>query len=136
MSKAIGIDFGLKRSGISISDTSQIIATPLITIDSNQIYNYLEQLFIDENINVIIIGSSVNLDGTPTDSSNIIIKFTKRLRTLYPLKKICNVDERYTSKIASRAIIDMGVKKKNRRIKSLIDKISATIILQDYLSYK
>ena len=136
MKKAIGLDYGQKRVGVSISDSSQIIATGLTTVINQNIFHFLNNLFLEEEIDTIVVGYSKNLDGTDSDISTEIENFICKLNTNYPTKKIRTVDERYTSKIAFRSMIDSGVKKQKRRKKSLIDEVSATIILQDYLSYK
>ena len=136
MSKAIGIDYGTKRVGISISDSSQLIASGLTTVVNKNIFQFLCELFNKQDIDTIVIANARNLDGTNTDISLEIEKFTTKLKIKYPNKQICMIDERFTSKIAFQSIIDSGVKKEKRKDKSLIDEVSATIILQDYLSYK
>ena len=136
MKKAIGLDYGQKRVGVSISDSSQIIATGLTTVINQNIFYFLNNLFLEEEIDTIVVGYSKNLDGTDSDISIEIENFICKLSSNYPTKKIRTVDERFTSKIAFRSIIDSGVKKQKRRKKSLVDEGSATIILQDYLSYK
>tara|TARA_B000000532_G_C18875573_1_gene410451 strand:- start:2599 stop:3009 length:411 start_codon:yes stop_codon:yes gene_type:complete len=136
VSKAIGIDYGTKRVGISISDSSQLIASGLTTVVNKNIFQFLSELFNKQDIDTIVIGNARNLDGTNTDISLEIEKFTTKLKIKYPNKQICMIDERFTSKIAFQSIIDSGVKKEKRKDKSLIDEVSATIILQDYLSYK
>ncbi len=136
MKKAIGLDYGQKRVGVSISDSSQIIATGLTTVINQNIFHFLNNLFLEEEIDTIVVGYSKNLDGTDSDISTEIENFICKLNSNYPTKKIRTVDERFTSKIAFRSMIDSGVKKQKRRKKSLIDEVSATIILQDYLSYK
>ena len=136
MPKAIGIDYGTKRVGISISDSSQLIATGLTTVVNNNIFQFLNELFNKHDIDTIVIGDARNLDGNKTDSSVEIEKFITKLKRKYPNKKIYMIDERFTSKIAFQSIIDSGVKKQKRKDKSLIDEVSATIILQDYLSHK
>ena len=136
MKKAIGLDYGQKRVGVSISDSSQIIATGLTTVINQNIFHFLNNLFLEEEIDTIVVGYSKNLDGTDSDISTEIENFICKLSSNYPTKKIRTVDERFTSKIAFRSMIDSGVKKQKRRKKSLIDEVSATKILQDYLSYK
>ena len=136
MKKAIGLDYGQKRVGVSISDSSQIIATGLTTVINQNIFHFLNNLFLEEEIDTIVVGYSKNLDGTDSDISTEIENFICKLSSNYPTKKIRTVDERFTSKIAFRSMIDSGVKKQKRRKKSLIDEVSSTIILQDYLSYK
>jgi len=136
VAKAVGIDYGTKRVGISISDFSQIIATSLCTIENKNIFSFLKDLLEKEEVDTIVIGEAKNLDNTETDSSKQIYLFIKKLKNQFPKVNIQTIDERFTSKIAFQSIIDSGIKKKKRQKKSLIDKVSATIILQDYLSYK
>ena len=136
MAKAIGIDYGTKRVGIAISDSCKIIASSLCTITNKEIFIFLIDLFKKEKIDTVVVGVAKNLNGTETDSTKDIHKFIEKLRALFPKTEIHSIDERFTSKIALRSIIDSGIKKKKRQNKSLIDEVSATIILQDYLSYK
>ncbi|MDG2058978.1 MAG: Holliday junction resolvase RuvX [Flavobacteriales bacterium] len=136
MAKAVGIDYGTKRIGISISDSSQIIATSLCAIENKNIFSFLKELLEKEEVDTIVIGEAKNLDTTETDSSKQIYQFVEKLKNQFPKILIKTIDERFTSKIAFQSIIDSGIKKKKRKNKSLIDKVSATIILQDYLTYK
>ena len=136
MAKAVGVDYGTKRIGIAISDSSQIIATPLCTIENKIIFSFLKNLLEKEEIDTIVIGEAKHLDTTKTDSSKKIYQFVEKLKNQFPKILIKTIDERFTSKIAFQSIIDSGIKKKKRKNKSLIDKVSATIILQDYLTYK
>ena len=136
MAKAVGIDYGTKRIGISISDSSQIIATSLCAIENKHIFSFLKELLEKEEVDTIVIGEAKNLDTTETDSSKQIYQFVEKLKNQFPKILIKTIDERFTSKIAFQSIIDSGIKKKKRKNKSLIDKVSATIILQDYLTYK
>jgi putative Holliday junction resolvase len=136
VAKAVGIDYGTKRIGISISDSSQIIATSLCAIENKNIFSFLKELLEKEEVDTIVIGEAKNLDTTETDSSKQIYQFVEKLKNQFPKILIKTIDERFTSKIAFQSIIDSGIKKKKRKNKSLIDKVSATIILQDYLTYK
>ena len=136
MAKAVGVDYGSKRVGIAISDSSQIIATALCTVENKIIFSFLKYLTEKEDIDTIVIGESKNLDNTETDSSKQIYQFIEKIKNKFPKVLIKTIDERFTSKIAFQSIIDSGIKKKKRQNKSLIDEVSATIILQDYLSYK
>ncbi|MBT5699521.1 MAG: Holliday junction resolvase RuvX [Flavobacteriales bacterium] len=136
MAKAVGIDYGTKRIGISISDSSQIIATSLCAIENKHIFSFLKELLEKEEVDTIVIGEAKNLDTNETDSSKQIYQFVEKLKNQFPKILIKTIDERFTSKIAFQSIIDSGVKKRKRKNKSLIDKVSATIILQDYLTYK
>jgi len=136
VAKAVGVDYGSKRVGIAISDSSQIIATALCTVENKIIFSFLKDLTEKEDIDTIVIGESKNLDNTETDSSKQIYQFIEKIKNKFPKVLIKTIDERFTSKIAFQSIIDSGIKKKKRHNKSLIDEVSATIILQDYLSYK
>jgi len=136
MSKAIGIDYGTKRVGISISDATQMIATALCTVPTKEIFKFLIDLVEKEKVDTIVVGVAQNLDGTDTDSTLFIQQFIEKIKVLFPKVGVHSIDERFTSKIAFQSIIDSGIKKKKRKNKSLIDEVSATIILQDYLSYK
>ena len=136
MAKAVGVDYGTKRIGIAISDSSQIIATSLCAIENKNIFSFLKELLEKEEVDTIVIGEAKNLDNTETDSSKHIYQFIEKLKNQFPKILIKTIDERFSSKIAFQSIIDSGIKKKKRKNKSLIDKVSATIILQDYLTYK
>ena len=136
MAKAVGIDYGTKRVGISISDSSQMIATALCVIENKNIFSFLKELLEKEEVDTIVIGEAKNLDNTETDSSQQIYQFIEKLKNKFPKVFIKTIDERFTSKIAFQSLIYSGIKKKKRQNKSLIDEVSATIILQDYLSYK
>jgi|TARA_Y100001954_G_C15774559_1_gene586257 putative Holliday junction resolvase len=134
MAKALGIDYGTKRTGIAISDATQLIATCLDTIDTHKLDEYICKLINSENIDCFVVGYPVDLKNNNTDVTGHVKGFVKRLKNKYPNKKIYLIDERFTSKMAQKAIIESGIKKRKRREKSLVDKISATIILQDYLN--
>ena len=134
MAKALGIDYGTKRTGIAISDATQLIATSLDTIDTHKLDEYICKLINSENIDCFVVGYPVDLKNNKTDVTGHVKGFVKRLKNQYPNKKIYLIDERFTSKMAQKAIIESGINKRKRREKSLVDKISATIILQDYLN--
>jgi len=136
VSKTLGIDYGSKRIGVAISDSLGIIASALDTVPNKEIFTFLTDLFKNENIDCIVVGEARNLDGKKTNSSRDIKLFIDKLQKKYPKTIIKTIDERFTSKIAFQSMIDAGVKKKERRKKDLINKVSAVIILQDYLSYK
>ena len=133
MSKAIGIDFGLKRTGISVSDDLGIIATPLKTIASSDLMQFLKDLVLSENIEAIILGFPLGLNGADTDITPNVRLLKLALEKEFPQLKIALFDERMTSKIAQKTLIQ-GASKKKRQQKGIIDQISATIILQDYLN--
>ncbi len=133
MSKAIGIDFGLKRTGISISDELGIIATPLKTVSSSELMQFLKELVHSENIMTMVLGYPLGLNGADTDITQNVRYLKTALEKEFTLLKITLFDERMTSKIAQKALIQ-GASKKKRKQKGLIDQMSATIILQDYLN--
>ena len=133
MGKALGIDFGVKRTGIAISDNEKILASGLITVSTNLFYGFISELFIREEIDFIVVGLPKNLKNQPTDATMQTERFINRLKNIYRNKPIFTIDERFTSKIAKRVIVSSGIKKNKRRDKNLVDKISAAIILQDYI---
>jgi len=133
MGKALGIDYGAKRTGIAITDAMQIIASGLTTVPTHSLDDFLAEIVLKENIECFVVGDPKNLDGTNTDSTLHVNRFIKRLQRLYPTISLYQIDERFTSKIARETILASGVKKKERRNKSLVDEVSATIILQNYL---
>ena len=135
MSKYLGIDFGLKRVGLSITDKEKIFAFPLITIEYNNVFNFFTDLFLKEEISKVIIGYPKRLSGVDSDIESSIKIFITKFKKQFPEIEIERFDERFTSKLASKAIVSSGLGKKKRSDKSLIDKVSAAIILQDYLTY-
>ena len=134
MAKALGIDYGKKRVGIAITDSLQIISSPFATIDTKKIFVFLKDLFKKEDIDCIVVGEPINLDGLATDSTEITEEFVVKLSKKYPQILIKRIDERFTSKIAKQSILEAGTKKMKRKDKSLVDKVSAAIILQSYLA--
>ena len=135
MSKAIGIDFGLKLTGISISDELGIIATPLKTVSSSDLMQFLKDTVLSENVETMVLGFPLGLNGADTDVTQNVRLLKLALEKQFPLLQIALFDERMTSKIAQRTLIQ-GASKKKRKQKGLIDQMSATIILQDYLNSK
>lgn len=133
MGKILAIDYGMKRTGIAITDSSKIFATGLTTVATNEIYVFLTQLMKDEEIETIVVGKPMNLQNLPTDATKPSDTLAKKIGKLFPEIKIERVDERFTSKLAKQAMFAGGMKKKDRRDKKMVDKISATIILQSYL---
>ncbi|MBT5438598.1 MAG: Holliday junction resolvase RuvX [Flavobacteriales bacterium] len=133
MLKAIGIDFGLKRTGFAMTDDSGIIASPLETIDSNELPIYLKKLIEVQKIQLVVIGYPLSMDGTDTDITENVRQFEKFVKASYPNLKVALYDERMTSKIAQNALVQIS-KKQQRKQKGLIDKMSAAIILQDYMN--
>jgi len=131
--KYIGIDYGLKRTGVSISDYNKVISFPLDTIDTSTLIKFLEDLIPNENIEKVIIGKPLNLNNQLHELENDILQFIELLQSIFPKITIERIDERYTSKISSFIIRQSGVNKKSRINKSIIDKISASLILESYL---
>ena len=136
MGKALGIDYGTKRTGIAITDAMQIIASGLTTVATHTLDDFISNLVQKETIECFVVGDPKNLDGTATDSTGHVNGFVKRIKQTYPDIPIYQIDERFTSKIAKQTILASGAKKKVRQNKALVDQVSATIILQNYLDYK
>jgi len=134
MARLLAIDFGTKRTGIAITDEMQIIASGLTTVLTKDLILFLKDYVSKENVELVIIGEPKQKDGTHSDVELHIKKFIKVLTNVIPTLKIERFDERFTSKIAFNTMIASGVSKKKRKNKALIDEISATIILQDYLN--
>lgn len=133
MPRILSIDYGLKRTGIAVTDPLQIIATGLTTVESRQLILFLKDYFAREVVELIIIGEPKNWDDTDTHATPLVEKCIKDLQKNFPAMPIKKVDERYTSKMAKDAMLEMGLKKKERRNKALVDEIAATIMLQEYL---
>jgi putative Holliday junction resolvase len=136
MSRILAIDYGIKRTGIAVTDELQIIASGLTTIPSETAIAFLIHYFSKENVSKVLIGEPKQMNGEPSESTPIIEKFVAAFKTAFPEMNIVRVDERFTSKMAFQTMIDSGLKKKQRQNKGLIDEIAATILLQDYLSRK
>ena len=133
MSRFLAIDYGQKRVGIAVTDNEQIIASGLTTVHSKDVLFFVEDYLKREEVECFVIGEAKNLDNSPSESARFIEPFVKKLSKTFPDIKIVRVDERFSSKIAFQTMIDAGLKKKTRRDKALVDKVSATIILQSYL---
>lgn len=136
MARIMAIDYGLKRTGIAVTDPLQIIATGLTTVETPQLFKFLKDYFSKEPVEQVIIGEPKNWDDTDTHATPLVHKAIARFKKEFPNIPLATVDERYTSKMASRAMIDMGLKKKQRQNKALVDEIAATIMLQEYLEKK
>lgn len=133
MARILAIDYGLKRTGLAVTDPLKIIATGLTTVASAELISFLKQYFAREPVELIIIGEPKNLDDTDTHATPLVRNMIKKLKKEFPHLPVLAVDERYTSKMASQAMIEMGMKKMQRRNKALVDEIAATIMLQEYL---
>jgi len=128
------IDYGLKRTGIAVTDPLQIIATGLTTVDSKELIFFLKKYFQQEEVELIVIGEPKNLDDSDTHATPLVKAAIIKLEKEFPKIPIKKVDERFTSKLAKQAMLDMGMKKKDRRNKRTVDEIAATIMLQEYMS--
>ena len=133
MPRIISIDYGAKRTGLAVTDPLQIIATGLTTVESKQLIPFLKDYFAKEVVELIIIGEPKNWDDTDTHATALVEKIIVQLQKNFPAIPIKKVDERYTSKMAKEAMLEMGLKKMQRRNKKLVDEIAAAIMLQEYL---
>jgi putative holliday junction resolvase len=136
MGRILGIDYGTKRIGLAVTDPLQIFASPLTTVSPNEFDSFLEGYLKNEEVDAFVIGYPVQMNNLASEAVRYINPFIKKLRKSYPEKEIHLADERFTSQMALRTMIDGGVKKKDRQDKSLVDKISASIILQSFLDNK
>lgn len=134
--RILAIDYGVKRTGIAITDEMQMIAFGLTTIASETAIPFLKDYFSKEKIVEVIVGEPKQMDGTPSQSAEIINDFIAKFIKAFPEMPLARVDERFTSKMAFQTMIDSGLSKKQRQNKALVDEIAATIMLQDYLHYK
>jgi putative holliday junction resolvase len=136
MPRLLAIDYGLKRTGIAVTDEMQIIASGLTTVESPKLITFLTDYFKKEKVARVIVGDPKQMNGLPSESAPLVEAFIQNFSTAFPEIEIAQVDERFTSKMAFQSMLDGGLKKKQRQNKGLIDEISATILLQDYLSQK
>jgi putative holliday junction resolvase len=133
MARIISIDYGKKRTGIAVTDPLQIIATGLTTVETPRLFLFLKDYFAKEPVELIIMGEPKNMDDSDTHATPLVKQAVARLKKEFPSIPVKMVDERFTSKMASQAMIEMGMKKKQRQNKALVDEIAATILLQEYL---
>ena len=136
MSRILAIDYGAKRTGIAVTDPMQIIANGLETVATSTLFDYIQNYLSKENVSEIVVGYPKQTNGQDSENLKRITPFVNRLRKLYPSINIVYYDERFTSVLAHKTIINSGIGKMDRRNKELVDKISATIILQDYMESK
>lgn len=133
MGRILALDYGSKRTGVAVTDELKIIASGLTTVSTPELMDFLKEYFSSENVELMLVGEPTQKDGTPSDIESEIRKFLTVFKKQFPDMPVKRVDERYTSKTAFQTMIDSGLKKKQRRNKALVDEISATIILQEYL---
>ena len=134
MSKFLAIDYGKKKTGIAITDSLNIIASPLTTVETSNLNSFLKKIIDKEQIVKVIVGDPKNLDNTLTDISLEVDTFINNFKKIFQKIEVILIDERFTTKMAKQAILFSGVNKKRRQDKTLVDQVSATIILQSYLA--
>lgn len=134
MGRILAIDYGGKRTGLAVTDPLQIIASALETIDTQTLWPYLKKYFSENEVEQVIIGMPTNWDDSDTHATPMVKKAIAKFKKDYPHIPIETVDERYTSKMATNAMLEMGMKKKDRRVKGNVDQIAATIMLQEYMN--
>ena len=136
MSRILAIDFGVKRTGIAVTDELQIIASGLTTVPTDELLSFLENYFNEENVALVVVGEPKRMNNENSAVESSILEFIKKFESQFSNIPLQRIDERFTSKMAFQTMIDGGLKRKQRKDKGLIDKISATIILQSYLYYQ
>ncbi|MBD0377676.1 MAG: Holliday junction resolvase RuvX [Flavisolibacter sp.] len=134
MARILSIDYGGKRTGLAVTDPLKIIASGLGTVETPKLISFLKDYFSKEEVELTIIGMPTNWDDSDTHATPLVKRFIQNFKKQFPNIPIEEVDERYTSKLASQAMLQMGLKKKQRQNKALVDEIAATIMLQDYLN--
>ncbi len=133
MPRILAIDYGTKRCGIAVTDNLQIIATGLETVPTHTLFSFLEAYFSKEEVVCLLVGDPKKLDNTPSETAQHVVGFVRKMKEKYPKLKIELLDERFTSVMAKQAMIDAGSTKTQRKVKGNIDKISAILLLQNYL---
>jgi len=133
MARILALDYGKKRTGIAVTDPLQIIASGLKTVDTQELFDFLKSYIGKEEVEKIIIGLPYQLDGSPTDATASVLHCIRRLKNSFPTIPVVSVDEQFSSKMATRAMIDMGMKKKDRQKKGMVDEIAATLLLQEFM---
>ena len=136
MGRILAIDYGTKRTGIAVSDPLQLIAGGLETVPTKELEGWIARYVAREEVSTIVLGKPSRMDGTPSETWRFIEPLAARLRRAYPDKEVTFYDERLTSVIAHRTMLDSGIGRMARRDRALVDRISATIILQGYMDYK
>ena len=135
MGRILAIDYGTKRTGIAVSDPLRIIAGGLETVATKELERWLAQYFAANDVSTIVVGKPVRMDGAPSETWKYVEPLAARLRKSYPDKEVVFHDERFTSVMAHRTMLESGIGRMARRDKALVDKISATIILQSYMEF-
>ena len=135
MARILSIDYGKKRTGLAVTDPLQIIATALTTVATPDLFAYLKNYVAAEPVELFLIGDPKNLDDTDTHATPLVNAFVEKLKKEFPLIPIKRIDERFTSKMAKKAMIEMGMKKKDRQKKGHVDQVAATMMLQEFLGH-
>lgn len=133
MGRILAIDYGTRRTGLAVSDPLRIIAGALATVDTKQLERYLADYFAKNDVDIIVLGKPTQMNGSPSQTMRYIEPLAGRLRHAYPDKEVVLYDERFTSVLAHRTMLESGIGRQARRDKALVDRISATIILQSYM---
>lgn len=133
MGRILSIDYGRKRTGLAVTDPLRIIAGALETVETKQLEKYLADYFAKNDVDIIVVGKPSQMNGAPSETMRYIEPLAARLRKAYPDKQVVLYDERFTSVLAHRTMLESGIGKMARRDKALVDRISATIILQSYM---
>ena len=133
MGRILAIDYGTKRTGLAVSDPLRLIAGALATVETKQLERYLADYFVQNDVDVIVVGKPSQMSGKPSETMRFIEPLVGRLRHAYPEKQVIMYDERFTSVMAHRTMLESGIGKKARQDKALVDRIAATIILQSYM---
>ncbi len=136
MKRILAIDYGLKRTGLAVTDSLQLIAGSLATVETHTLQSYLKEYISREPVGVFVVGKPVTLKGRDTHSTKAVEKFVLLLSQWFPEIEIVSIDERLTSRMAKQALVEMGLKKKDRQDKGNIDQVSAVLILQTYLDMR
>lgn len=134
MGRILSIDYGKKRTGLAVTDPLKIIATGLTTVETPRLMAYLKEYIQREGVEEVIIGMPTNMDDSDTHATPLVKNFIGQFKKAFPSLPLTEVDERFTSKMATQAMLEMGLKKKQRQNKALVDEIAATIMLQEYLN--
>ncbi|MBT1703016.1 Holliday junction resolvase RuvX [Chryseosolibacter indicus] len=134
MGRILAIDYGIKRTGIAVTDPLRIIASPLETVPSDNLLTYLKAYLTKEQVDEFVVGMPKTLKNEDSEIAPLVRKFVEQLKATFPDKPVNLADERFTSSMAQRALIDGGMKKKDRQVKGNVDKVSAAIILQSFMS--
>ncbi|CAN5454639.1 Holliday junction resolvase RuvX [soil metagenome] len=134
MGRIMAVDYGTKRTGLAVTDPSRIIATALDTVPTHQLFAYLHQYFTHQTVDTIVVGDPRRLNNESSSTTVLVNQFVVRLQKEFPVMHIARYDERFTSLMASRSLIESGQSRKVRRDKGMIDRVSATILLQNYLA--